>query len=263
MGLAASPRLILWRRGPKMSLRKLGQVPASDLDEDLLVYSGAPAQGEGHLGFPKIFNSVAKVPVTRGSNQLVGTYQATIPAQSAWQHSVDPAQHAAAEAKIAWRGIYEENYSVARRFLLSMGVPGDAIEDACQDVFLQAFRYLPKFRGDCSFKTWLYRICASEARRHRQRTRKRRSLLSLLTIESHSPVAQGELGERRAERLVNQALGQLSETERLVFVLYEFEGLVGKEISEIAQCPEATVWRRLHYARKNFRDSFTKHAEDT
>lgn len=196
----------------------------------------------------------------RSSNQLVGTYQAAIPVQG-WQHEVDPAGRAASDEKLAWRGLYEENYSVARRFLLSMGVPTDALEDACQDVFLQAFRYLPKFRGDCSFKTWLYRICASEARRHRQRTRKRRSLLTLLITESSSPVVPGELGEGRAERLVNQALSQLSEAERLVFVLYELEGLAGKEIAEIARCPEATVWRRLHYARKNFRDYFSEHAE--
>lgn len=215
------------------------------------------------MGFQKIFSTIAKVPVARGSNQLVGTYQATIPVQAAWQHENKPTQRSAAEAKIAWRDLYEENYSVARRFLLSMGVPSSAIEDTCQDVFLQAFRYLPKFRGDCSFKTWLYRICTSEARRHRQRTRKRRSLLTLLISEPSSPIAQAELGEHRAERLVNQALGQLSETERLVFVLYELEGLAGKEIGEIAQCPEATVWRRLHYARKNFRDYFTKHAEET
>jgi len=74
-------------------------------------------------------------------------------------------------------------------------------------------------------------------------------------------MSQGELGERRAQRLVNLALGQLPESERLVFVLYEFEGLPGKDISEIVDCPEATVWRRLHYARKAFRDYFERHGD--
>jgi len=142
-----------------------------------------------------------------------------------------------------------------------MGVPSDGVEDTCQDVFLQAFRYLPKFRGECSFKTWLYRICASEARRYRQKNQQQHSLLTRLSREPTVPMSQGELGERRAQRLVNLALGQLPESERLVFVLYEFEGLPGKDISEIVDCPEATVWRRLHYARKAFRDYFERHGD--
>ena len=52
---------------------------------------------------------------------------------------------------------------------------------------------------------------------------------------------------------MSHALDQMTERERLVFVLYEFEGLPGKQIAEIANCPEATVWRRLHYARSTFR----------
>jgi RNA polymerase sigma factor (sigma-70 family) len=53
---------------------------------------------------------------------------------------------------------------------------------------------------------------------------------------------------------VNSTLDRMNEGERLVFVLYEFEGLPGKQIAAIADCPEATVWRRLHYARHIFRD---------
>jgi RNA polymerase sigma-70 factor (ECF subfamily) len=54
-------------------------------------------------------------------------------------------------------------------------------------------------------------------------------------------------------RMFERALGRLGAGERAVFVLYEMEGVSGKEIAEIVGCPEATVWRRLHYARQNFR----------
>jgi RNA polymerase sigma factor (sigma-70 family) len=220
------------------------------------------------------FVGAAKVGASTDSNQLVGTYQATILAHGPWGErsasgrppsrppSRPPVQVSVPAEKQEWRELYETNYLNARRFLLSLGVPTDAVEDACQDVFLQAFRYLPKFRGDCSFKTWLYRICASEARRYRQRTRLKRALFGLLSAEAEAPVSQGEWGDRKSAVLVSQAVAQLPETERLVFVLYELEGLSGKEISEIAECPEATVWRRLHYARKSFRTYFEKHGED-
>ena len=45
---------------------------------------------------------------------------------------------------------------------------------------------------------------------------------------------------------------KLSEAERVVFVLFELEGLSGQEIAEVIERPAATVFRRLHDARKRF-----------
>lgn len=212
------------------------------------------------VNFRKYFHGESKVQHNRSSNTGVSSFPATLPAQSQWtQHLTSGRAAPVAERpeEASWRQLYEEHHMVARRFLVSMGVQRDSLEDACQDVFLQAFRYLPKFRGECSFKTWLYRICASEARRHRKRARSRRGLLQLLSTEPASQyVSEGEWGQHRAEQLVSRALSKLPETERLVFVLYELEGLPGKEIADIAGCPESTVWRRLHYARKTFRKAF-------
>jgi RNA polymerase sigma factor (sigma-70 family) len=212
------------------------------------------------VNFRKYFHAESKVQLNHSSNHNVGSFPAALPARSPWTHDLAAQRTALSPERpeeTSWRKLYEEHHLVARRFLMSMGVQRDTIEDACQDVFLQAFRYLPKFRGECSFKTWLYRICASEARRYRQRAKLRKGLLHLLSTEPPPPYAsEGEWGQHRAEQLVNRALGKLPETERLVFVLYELEGLPGKEIAEIAGCPEATVWRRLHYARKTFRKAF-------
>ena len=142
-----------------------------------------------------------------------------------------------------------------------MGVDRDAVDDVSQDVFFQAFRYLPGFRGDCSIKSWLYRICASEARRSRRRSRLRRRVLSLLSIQARAETSHGELGERRAQWMVREALDRLSESERVVFVLYELEAVPGKQIAEVLDCPESTVWRRLHFARKKFKDFIAAHGE--
>ena len=46
--------------------------------------------------------------------------------------------------------------------------PGE-IEDACQEVFLRFFRHLAAFRGEAELKTWLFRLCVTEARRARER----------------------------------------------------------------------------------------------
>jgi RNA polymerase sigma-70 factor (ECF subfamily) len=139
-----------------------------------------------------------------------------------------------------------------------MGVEREALDDICQDVFLQAFRYLPNFRGECSFQTWLYRICSSEARRTRHRQSIARALSSWLRPADEIPQTALEMSTNHALDLVHRVLKELKESERLVFVLYELEGLPGRQIAEIVDCPEATVWRRLHYARKSFR----KHIEE-
>jgi RNA polymerase sigma factor (sigma-70 family) len=59
-------------------------------------------------------------------------------------------------------------------------------------------------------------------------------------------------------RMVEKALESLKHGERTVFVLYELEGVSGKKIAEIVGCPEATVWRRLHYARQTFKANLEK-----
>ncbi len=153
---------------------------------------------------------------------------------------------------VAWNHLYNCYYDTARSFLHRMGVRDDALDDACQEVFLEAFRFLPRFRGDCTFKTWLYRLCATQARKTRQRQRVGALLRSLLQREERGSLTDGELDGNRAAQLVQAALAQLTEPERLVFVLYELEGVAGREVATIAGCPEATVWRRLHYARKKF-----------
>lgn len=154
---------------------------------------------------------------------------------------------------LAWNHLYGSYADTVRSFLYRMGVrERDALDDACQEVFLEAFRFLPRFRGDCSFKSWLYRLCATQARKARHKQKIGALVRALLRREEQEVVSEGELDGGRAAQIVHQALEQLSEAERLVFVLYELEGVAGREIAEIAGCPEATVWRRLHYARKKF-----------
>jgi len=69
----------------------------------------------------------------------------------------------------AWRGLHQRYHRTALSVLRRMGVPNDQLEDACQDVFVDVFRYLPRFRREADFRTWLYRICLGRARVARRR----------------------------------------------------------------------------------------------
>jgi RNA polymerase sigma-70 factor, ECF subfamily len=151
----------------------------------------------------------------------------------------------------AWRGLHRRYHRTAVTVLRRLGVRPHQLEDCCQDVFLDVFRYLPKFRGDADFRTWLYRVCISHARVARRRARLR-SWLTRIWSEELGEDAGHPLEEGQASRRIAEALEKLPDSERVVFVLFELEGIAGKDVAEMVSCPEATVFRRLHHARKRF-----------
>lgn len=156
----------------------------------------------------------------------------------------------------AWRDFHRGYYPVAASFLRKLGVRDAEMEDACQEVFLQIFRYLPGFRGEAELTTWLYRLCATEAGRWRRRSRVMALLGGWLRGQAAlQPAAGQEFDSGLARKRVEAALASLKPAERTVFVLFEMEGLSGEQIAGIVDCPVATVWRRLHYARQAFRES--------
>jgi RNA polymerase sigma-70 factor (ECF subfamily) len=158
--------------------------------------------------------------------------------------------------RAAWRQIHRHYYPVAAAFLRKLGVHERDLDDACQEVFLQMFRYLSRFRGEADPKTWLYRLCITQARRARLRHKVAHALEQVLALLPRDAlVSTPSFSESAAQRRIEQALARLSEKERSAFVLYEMEGLAGKQIASIVGCKEATLWRRLHYARQVFREA--------
>lgn len=154
----------------------------------------------------------------------------------------------------AWRRLHRVCYPRAAAFLRKLGVAELDLDDALQEVFVQLFRYLPRFRREAELSTWLYRICLTQARSVHRRRRISHALSRLLSSSPPATlVSTPSLPEEIVRRRVEVALSRLSEGDRAVFVLYEMEGMPGKRIAEIVDSPEASVWRRLRAARRRFR----------
>jgi RNA polymerase sigma-70 factor, ECF subfamily len=152
----------------------------------------------------------------------------------------------------AWRDLHREYYPAAFRFLRRMGVPTGELDDTCQEVFVQVFRYLSRFEQRADFRTWLYRVCLSQARRAQRRRRVREALDWVLRRDPTagettlvSSFCPSELAQR-----VMAALAKMKPMHKTVLVLFDFEGVPGDEIARILGCPPSTVRRRLHYARQ-------------
>lgn len=145
---------------------------------------------------------------------------------------------------------------VARNLHRMLGPGRGDLEDVLQEVFIEVFRSIPRFRGDARVSTWLYRVCVNVALQ-RLRKRKRRAEVSADDVPEEAPSDGGETPERALDarrRLdaVYRLLDELSPKKRVVFILHEIEGREPKEIAGIVGAPVLTVRTRLHYARKEF-----------
>jgi RNA polymerase sigma-70 factor (ECF subfamily) len=142
---------------------------------------------------------------------------------------------------------------VTRNLHRMLGPGRGDLEDVLQEVFIEVFRSIARFRGDAKISTWLYRVCVNVALQ-RLRKRKRRAEVSADSIAERTTdeTPERELDNRRRLDAVYRILDELSPKKRVVFILHEIEGREPKEIAGIVGAPVLTVRTRLHYARKEF-----------
>ncbi len=159
----------------------------------------------------------------------------------------------------AWAELYRRYAPVVQRFLLRMMGFDPELDDLVQQVFVEVFRSMPRFRHEARFTTWLYRIAShvvGKRIRTESRRRRRREALAL----HHKLVGGGGAdpsGAADAARRL-EALGEVLETlsvdHRLVWTLREVEGLSTDEVAEALRVRPGTVRSRLFHARRKVLD---------
>jgi RNA polymerase sigma-70 factor, ECF subfamily len=136
-------------------------------------------------------------------------------------------------------------FGLARRML------GDREEaaDAVQEIFLRAWRALPRFRLGARFGTWLYTIALNWLRSRLRSRRTRRAIDARILPAEGAPDPAAVALAAEAERLAAAALQRLPPRYREPFVLRHTQELPLREIGEILGLPEGTVKVRLYRAR--------------
>lgn len=130
---------------------------------------------------------------------------------------------------------------------------GDRVqaEDACQDVFLRAYRALPRLPEDANDRAWLYRIATNCATDRYRRGRLIRWLPLVDRDARHAATAEAPVEEAVLEGdIVQRALDALPVAYRRVLVLYSVQGYSVREIAEMLGATEGAVKVQLHRARK-------------
>jgi RNA polymerase sigma-70 factor (ECF subfamily) len=127
-------------------------------------------------------------------------------------------------------------------------------DDVLQEIAMALWQALPRFRGECSERTFLFRIAHNRAIAHLARSRSRP--VAGEEVEVHDPAPDPEVGlarEQRVERL-RRAIHQLPLVYRQVITL-SLEGLGYGEIAEVLGISESNVGVRLTRARQILRES--------
>ncbi len=147
--------------------------------------------------------------------------------------------------------VFQEHAPYVWRALRRLGVAEADADDVCQDVFIVVHRKLGTFHGGSTLRSWLYGICLRVASEHRRRPyRRREHVVEAVPDEGLDASQEDEIERRRALARLDEALDQLDEDKRAVFVLFELEQVPMVEVAEAAGCPLQTVYSRLYAARK-------------
>jgi RNA polymerase sigma-70 factor (ECF subfamily) len=162
-------------------------------------------------------------------------------------------------------------YNFALRHLRN---PSSA-EEVVQDAFVRLVQNASDFKHEARFSTWMFTIvrnlCIDQIRK--QSLRRHPSLeepkraeegegptLGEQTADSRANVERTAVSTEIRERLM-QAVAQLPDEQREVFLMREVSNLPFKEIAEIVGIPENTVKSRMRYALERLQAALSEYEE--
>jgi RNA polymerase sigma-70 factor, ECF subfamily len=146
----------------------------------------------------------------------------------------------------------------------------DDADDLTQEVFINAYQSLPKFKGDSTFSTWLYRIAVNVCLNHIRNTSKKnifQRIENLFGTDNRKEVVlpatdllnpEQILIEDEHRKYVQQALDSLPENQRTALILSKYDNLPQKEIAEIMNTTEGAVEALIQRGKANLREKFKK-----
>ena len=132
-------------------------------------------------------------------------------------------------------------------------------EDITQDIFVKAYESLKRYRGDCEFITWIYRIACNVTASILRKNKQRQEYLSfngnipehIGNDESEIPfdiIDENEPDERIED--LQLAISWLSAEERALITLFYYENKSIEDCAYILQQSEGNIKVRLHRVRK-------------
>jgi RNA polymerase sigma-70 factor (ECF subfamily) len=161
----------------------------------------------------------------------------------------------------AERALYDAHVDRVFRLVYRMAGDLDRAQDYTQETFIKAFNRLREFRGEAALSTWLGSIAISitlNGLRKVRRAREREvSLDDIVPIGKVTREAEPDLKER-----LHQAIDDLPEGYRAVFVMHDVEGYTHEEIATSLGVHTGTSKAQLFRARARLREALADFAKE-
>ena len=133
----------------------------------------------------------------------------------------------------------------------------ESSEDVVQETMIKLYQKKHYYKEIAKFSTWLYTIAKNLANTElRKRKQRKTTLLSQFSkddktyeLPSNDPEPGQEIQTNIVNKIIRNAVDQLSEKFKIVIVLRDFQGLSYEDISEIINVPIGTVKSRINRAR--------------
>ena len=169
---------------------------------------------------------------------------------------IDLCRMAALGNLAAFEMIYSKYHRRTYGLCLRMTGSQTEAEDLTQEVFVQLFRKIGSFRGDSAFSTWLHRLTVNQVLMHFRR----RSVKNERTSDDGEMPEQTVRGTADPGKMqvidriaLKNAVAQLPNGYRNVFLLHDVEGFEHEEVARIMGISVGTSKSQLHKARLKLR----------
>ena len=148
----------------------------------------------------------------------------------------------------------------------------DDAHDVSQEVFIEAYRSIKKFRGDSKITTWLYRIAVNKSLNFIRDNKKHKRLsdIDIMTGKNEKHIStnlnlnlpDADIENRERSHVLYGAIDELPKNQRKAFILNKYENLNYKEISEIMNKSISSIESLLFRAKRNLQEKLYDYYKD-
>jgi RNA polymerase sigma-70 factor (ECF subfamily) len=160
----------------------------------------------------------------------------------------------------AERELYDRHVDRVYRMSYRMVGDADLAADCTQETFIRVFSKLSTFRGEAALSTWITSIAFSVVYNGLRRVKRSRETETDLEYASEAPAPRQ--AEPDLKTSLEQAIADLPEGYRTVFVMHDVEGFTHEEIAGTLGIQEGTSKAQLSRARAKLRRSLSAFAGD-
>lgn len=152
--------------------------------------------------------------------------------------------------------IVSEYQTIVANLCFKIGGPNIDIPELTQQVFVDLYTALPRFKFQSKLSTFIYRITVNvvcKELKHRKRLFSPSEDSQPRDIASDMPNVEQAIIKDERIRQLHQAIGRLHTEQRTALVLYTFDDFSYNDIADVMQCSVAKVESLIFRARKNLK----------